>query len=310
MPNRGRWSVGLSLLLIGASAMTWLLLPSASIEDHPATVSARTTDFVQQLAIPAYADPTANPGTWDQLTGGEPGAIGIIVANVDSGPGSRSDPAWASVIQRARAAGTTVLGYVDTGYLGNPSEANPAGLPTRSGPRDVGAWLNQVEADIDDWYAFYGANLGGIFLDQTTSECGPLPGSNIYADEYRTLTAYVKRTHPGAMTVLNPGIAVPRCFDNAADVLVTFEGSYANYVGTPGSQGKAYQPLDWAPSSPDKVWHIVYGADSSVEMVHAMALGRSRDAGYVYVTDAGPPNPFGVLPPTDYWSAEQGHRSP
>jgi hypothetical protein len=41
-----------------------------------------------------------------------------------------------------------------------------------------------------------------------------------------------------------------------------------------------------------------------------MALGRSRNAGFVYVTDAGPPNPFGALPPTDYWSAEQDHRFP
>jgi hypothetical protein len=308
MPVRGRWYVGLSLLVVGASAMTWLLLPSASI-DHRAAPT-RATHVVQQLAVPAYSDPTVNPGTWDQLTGAEPGAVGIIVANVDSGPGPRSDPAWASVIHQAREAGTAVLGYVDTGYLGNPSETDPDGLPTRSGTRDLKAWLTQVETDIDVWYAYYGADLGGIFMDQTTSQCGPTWGSDTYVDEYRTLTAYVKRTHPGALTVLNPGIAVPQCFESAADVLVTFEGSYSDYTGTPDSQGKAYEPLDWVPASPDKVWHIVYGASSSAEMARAMALGKSRNAGYIYVTDAGPPNPFGALPPADYWLAEQARRSP
>jgi hypothetical protein len=308
MPVRGRLYIGLCLLLAGASVATWLLLPSASIDDHLAA-PLTTSDLAQRLAVPAYADPTVNPDTWDQLNGAEPGAVGIIVANVDSGPGPRSDPAWSSVIRQAREAGTTVLGYVDTGYLGNPSETNPEGLPTRSGTRDLYAWLNQVETDINVWYSYYGEDLGGIFLDQTTSECGPAPGLNTYADEYQTLTSFVKRTHPGAMTVLNPGIAVPRCYESTADVLVTFEGSYADYTGTPDPQGKAYQPLDWKPSRTDKVWHIIYGAASSAQMAHAMALGKSRNAGYIYVTDAGPPNPFATLPPTDYWSAEQNRRS-
>ena len=75
-------------------------------------------------------------------------------------------------------------------------------------------------------------------------------------------------------------------------------------------QGKAYEPLDWVPSNPDKIWHIVYGASSSAEMGRAMELSKARNAGYIYVTDAGPPNPFGALPPAGYWSAEQGQRSP
>ncbi len=110
---------------------------------------------------------------------------------------------------------------------------------------------------------------------------------------------------PARVTVLNPGMPVPQCYSRAADVLVTFEGSYANYTGAPDRQGRDYEPLGWTPEEPSQIWHIVYGATSSEEMEHAMALSNQRRAGYVYVTDGSLPNPFGALPPADYWTAEQ-----
>ena len=110
--------------------------------------------------------------------------------------------------------------------------------------------------------------------------------------------------------MLNPGMVVPRCYSDAADVLVTFEGSYANYTGTPDSQGRDYEALHWSPDDPARIWHIVYGAASSGEMQHAMALSKRRGAGYVYVTDAGLPNPFGGLPPAGYWAAEVADLTP
>jgi hypothetical protein len=259
----------------------------------------------QQLAVPAYVDPVTDPGTWTELTGAKAGTVGIIVANVDNGPGPQPVPAWASAIQQAHANGSKVLGYVDTGYLGSATSGQPDGLLTRSGSGGLHAWLEQIESDIDAWYQFYGSDLGGIFMDRGTSDCGPGPFSAAFADQYRALTEFVKVSHPGAITALNPGTAVGECFRSSADVLVTFEGSYADYTGSPRSSTEAFQPLTWSPHDPDKIWHIIYGVTSHHELMRALSLSETRKAGYVYVTSAVPPDPFDTLPATPYWSDEQ-----
>jgi hypothetical protein len=308
MSTHGSRYVGGVALAVSAMALLWLLLPSPSIAVPPAA-STDTSDFVQQLAVPAYAHPVADRASWSQLSASGPGSVGIIVANVANGPGGQPEPAWTEVIHDALTSGGRVLGYVDTGYLGAPSLAHPNGLPTRSGQLGPRAWLSQIHTDIDAWYQFYGPDLGGIFFDQGTSACGPAAGSDQYADEYRTLRGQLSAAHPAALTVLNPGTPVPPCYRDAADVLVTFEGSYANYTGTSDGQSRHFQPLRWAPHAPSQIWHIVYGATSSDQMERAMALSRERRAGYIYVTDAGLPNPFATLPPVDYWTAEQAQRA-
>jgi hypothetical protein len=295
-------------LATGVLALAWVLVPSPSIADQrPDTTGS--SDAVQQLAVPAYIDPVAGSASWVELGTSPPGRVGIVVANVANGPGSGPEPAWSAVIQRAHASGQRVLGYVDTGYLGSPSPAHPDGLPTRSGSLGPEAWLSQIDADIAAWYQFYGADLAGIFLDEGTGRCGPVAGSDRYADRYRTIRDDLQSAQPGAMTVLNPGAPVPSCYRDAADVLVTFEGSYANYTGTPDRQGRDYEPLGWT-GRPGQIWHIIYGATTTAELQRAVSLSRERGAGYVYVTDAGLPNPFGTLPPADYWSVEQSLLDP
>jgi hypothetical protein len=309
MAARGGRRFGGVTLAVCVLALAWVLVPSPSIADQrPDTTGS--ADVVQQLAVPAYIDPVADSSSWLELAASPPGRVGIVVANVANGPGSRPEPAWTEVIHRAQTSGQRVLGYVDTGYLGSPSPAHPDGIPTRSGAFGQEAWLSQIDADIAAWYQFYGADLAGIFLDEGTGSCGPVAGSNQYADQYRAIRDDLRSTRPGALTVLNPGSPVPSCYRDAADVLVTFEGSYANYIGSPDRQPLDYVPLGWTEQHPDQIWHIVYGATTTGKMERVMALSRERGAGYVYVTDAGLPNPFGTLPPADYWLAEQALLDP
>ena len=42
------------------------------------------------MAIPAYFYPSAGSGLWSSALGAGPG-VGIMIANVDSGPGSTAD---------------------------------------------------------------------------------------------------------------------------------------------------------------------------------------------------------------------------
>lgn len=256
------------------------------------------TPIAQQLAVPSYIHPNASPADWGRLATSTPGAVGIAVANVINGPDYTPLPEWASVIHATALNGVKVVGYVDTGYLGT------TGQRTRLGSSAIIDWISQIERDVDAWYAFYGADLSGIFFDQGQNACGPTATSQDWALLYGQLDAYVKRAHPGALTVLNPGIAVPQCYEHSADVLVTFEGSYEAYTNDPSSS-LTYTPLSWDPVDPKKIWHIVYGAATPDQMSTVMALSERRSAGYVYVTDDVLPNPYDRLPPDSYWLTEQ-----
>ncbi len=308
MPRReGRRIWQLAIVCSACLAVLLVIVLTTSTNGAPGRPNGQ--DLRQQLAVPAYMSPTQEAGSWAQLIGSRPGTVGIVVANVDSGPGTQPVPAWASVIRKAHAAGIKVLGYVDTGYLGRPFTGHPDGLLTRSGGAGLGAWTTQIEADVDAWYRFYGSDVDGVYFDQGTDACGPTPSSHLYADEYESLSRYVKEAHPGALTALSPGTAVPQCYRNSADVLVTFEGSYEDYTGTSATPSDSYRPLSWTPVDPDRIWNIVYGAATQREMNSAVALSKSRNVGYIYVTNGARANPYGSIPSL-YWKGEQEQTLP
>ena len=263
----------------------------------PGQAAMAAGDIAQKVAVPAYINPLLDPNAWAQLATSSPAAMGFAVANVINGPDYTPFDEWSQVIRSVSASGVKVVGYVDTGYLGT------TGQRTRLGSTDPVDWMSQIQHDVDTWYRFYGPSLSGIFFDQTQNACGPTQGSNAWADLYQRLSDNVERLYPGSVTVLNPGIAVPRCYETAGDVIVTFEGSYASYVGDP-SAANPYTPLSWTPVDPMKIWHIVYDAPDVATMTNTIALSEARGAGYIYVTDDVLANPYDTLPRLDYWAAE------
>lgn len=285
---RARSTVACAVLM----ASTFLLT------ERDQTSAAPPAAISQKLAVPAYVNPLADPDAWTRLGASEHGSLGFVVVNVINGPDYMPLDEWTSVIQNASANGVKLLGYVDTGYLGT------TGQRTRLGSTDPVDWMSQIQHDIMSWYQFYGSSLTGIFFDQAQNACGPIADSNDWADLYRELSDEVDRSHPGALTVLNPGIGVPQCYEDAADVIVTFEGSYESYVGDP-TASNPYAPLSWAPVDPMKIWHIVYGASDVAKMNEVVELSKTRSAGYLYVTDDVLANPYDTVPASDYWTAEQ-----
>jgi hypothetical protein len=250
---------------------------------------ARADGSGQKIAVPSYLDPGSNPEDWNALIDAQTSKVGVAIANVLNGPTYQRDQQWADVIHRARASGKRVLGYVDTGCLGR------TGLLTRLGSAAAADWIAQIEQDVNLWYRFYGDDLGGIFYDQGFNECGI---DNIFANCYSLLNQYVKRHHGGSMTVLNPGTPVPRCYENTADVLVTYEGDGRGYFGVNPASELNFEDSRWVPSDPDKFWHIVYDV-SADQVADVIAESQTRGAGYVYVTDGGLPNPYDAIP--TYW---------
>ena len=133
--------------------------------------------------------------------------------------------------------------------------------------------------------------MDGIFFDEVTDSCA-VTTQPAY---YRQLFDYVK-AKPGDIdrVVLNPGAKVGDCYMSASDIIVTFENTYANYVN--------WQPSGWESTQPaNHFWHLITET-SQADMSNAISLAKSRNAGWVYVTDDSGANPWDSLP--SYWSSE------
>ncbi|KAJ5423592.1 hypothetical protein N7491_008808 [Penicillium cf. griseofulvum] len=239
----------------------------------------------QQIAMASYINPLADPAAWNRLIGYDSDKMPILVANVVNGPDSAVDSDWQDVITRGAGSGKIVLGYVRTGYLGVSTQA----FKTRLGSGDLADWTAQIEEDVDMWYTLYGENIGGIFFDEGWPECG---ADNKYADLYKYINDYTKRTHPGAYTVLNPGSPMAACFEDTMDTLLTFELSYDAYKNS-------YTPNDWTPKDPRKLWHIVYDVPESA-VVEVANLAKERGVSFIEITDDVMPNPYDTLSADSY----------
>jgi hypothetical protein len=277
-----------TFLIVGVVAAVVLVVLAAAVIAVVRSRSSTPDAVAQQVAVPAYISPVSDRAAWDRLIAADSRSVGLVVANPASGPGTGPDPAWLDVITRAHASGKKVLGYVDSGYLGR------TGKLTRNGSAAPADWRSQIESDVAHWYDWYPGGVDGVFLDQGDSQCG---AADAVAAQYRAIDDAVEHAHPGATTALNAGMPVPRCFENAADVLVTYENNLSDYATG------AYRGLDWTPADPAKVWHIVHGVPADqVDAVAATA--RSRGAGWVYATDDVLPNPYDTLPAGGYWRDE------
>jgi hypothetical protein len=275
----------------GAAALTAAAAALALAASGALSGQASAAAGVQHLAVPAYFNPSdaAGSGLWTQID--QAGSrVGIAVANPSNGPGTAADSGYASAVRNASAAGAKVLGYVDTGYFGT------TGRTTRDGRTSVAAWTAQIDADVANWYAWYGSSgLAGIFFDDALGDCG---SGDAHVNLYTGINSTTKQAHPGAFTVDNPGSPAESCYASAADVLVMFENTYSVY--------STWTAPDWELNygNPDKFWHLVYDTPTQSDMDNAVALSKQRDAGYLYVTPDDLPNPWDTLPTGAYWSDE------
>jgi hypothetical protein len=221
---------------------------------------------LQTLAIPMYMDPSAPD--WAQETSAAP-TVSFLIANPNSGPGAAVDPTYTQAIATAHTAGQTIVGYVHTSY----------------GARAIA----DVEADIDAWYSFYPA-IDGIFSDETATAPATV------APYYAPLYTYVKGKSGKRIVVINPGTPPDESYMTASDIVMSFEDTYANYIG-------AMTPA-WVANYPrTRFWHVVLSA-TQADMTAAVTLARQRNAGLIYVTDQGPNTAYSQLVTGAYWQAE------
>lgn len=283
----------LSVRREGMAALTGVVVLAASALIGLPAHADTTRHPDQQIAVPAYF-PTSDTTSWSEMARyGD--HIGFVIANVNSGPGSAVDPGWQHVLDEMYSTGTTPVGYVDTGYLGF------TGRSTRAGAADVASWLAQVERDVDSWFDFYGNDIDGIFFDQTESTCGPGAGSDEYVNLYKVLNRYVHDKYPGSLTIDNPGVPVPECYSHAADVLVTFEGDYADYV----NPTSGFVPQQWQLAGDSaRFFNLVFDVPET-GIRTAMMQSKQDNVGTVYLTDRTlGSNPWQAAPSPHYLERE------
>ncbi len=132
------------------------------------------------ILAPAYSSPTDTNGSWTQYENAGT-AVGFIIANPSSGPGTSQSSTFTTGIAAMHAAGIKVLGYVWTN-TGNQS-------------------LSTVESQIDQWYSWY--NIDGIHLDDALCNSANL-------SYYTTLYNYIKaKDSVRNYVMLNPAIVPP-----------------------------------------------------------------------------------------------------
>jgi hypothetical protein len=227
----------------------------------PAPSASAVTPSRIQVEVPLYSDPVS---AWSTVVLASP-AVGIVVFNPSSGPGIAPELAYQPLIALAQAAGIHVLGYVPTSWAkGTVSVA-------------------QAEAWVKDYYSWYGVD--GILFDEVNDSCASAP-----VGYYSALYNFVKQQNGADTVALNPGTAVGECYAAISDVLITFEGTYADYLH--------YQTPGWVRAYPASRFLNVIFDTPAADMKNAINLAVSRNAARVYVTDAGAngTDPYSSLP--------------
>lgn len=221
---------------------------------QPAGRQASVLITHQEIGVPAYFD------DWSGMLADAP-PVSLVILNPNDGP----EPGDTSQVRAAHARGARVIGYVLTGWAGRASAA--------------------VKADIDRYYSLY-PDLDGIFLDEATSDCAHAQSY------YLPIHDYIKGAHPNATVVINPGTNVGSCYLSVADIVVTFESSFAEYQNAWSTVNREWE----TPANAGRIWHMVHTASSS-QWSTALQLSRARNAGYVFVTSfTETQNTYGALP--------------
>jgi hypothetical protein len=247
----------LAAVVVAAAIVLSLRLSAAGRPVPP----CRASGPVQASFVPAFFEPPA----WDQAVS-DGRAPGVMILNPASGPGAAPDPGLQAAVRHASAAGSRVIGYIGTSYGQLPAA--------------------QARADVRDYAAWY--HVRGVFLDQT-----PTQGS-AQLGYYQDLRGYIRQVIPGADVWINPGSFPDRSYMSVADVVMVFEGTYAQYQHlTLPAWDRDYPAARFA--------HTIY-ATPPASVPDAVHLSRQRNAGYLFLTPDTGPNPYGTLP--SYWPAE------
>lgn len=212
---------------------------------------------VPRLVVPAYFHPAVRPDDWALLTE-RAAQVRLVILNPASGPGTQPDDAWIPVLDRLRAAGVGVVGYVDTNYGRRPQR--------------------EAMVELARYLAWY--KVTGVLFDQVAATRPRLSYFAALAGDARSMGARV--------VVFNHGVHPDEAYADHADVLGTFEGPWSAYR-------KVSMPRWVSARSADQFYHVVHSVPPQ-DLGDAYLLAARYRAGCAYVTDRSGGNPYDQLP--------------
>jgi hypothetical protein len=231
-------------------------------QTQSADSAARAGKYCRQLVIPAYF---YSSSTWAQAADSKPTPSDIILDISGVGAGNGPDAHFKSVVKQAKAAGEIILGYISTVDGQRPAA--------------------QVKAEVRNYKSWYGVT--NIFLDRVSGQAQQF-------SYYRQLVNYIHQLNARSSVWLNPGNFPDQEYMSIGNVVMVFEGTYAQYL--------ALHVPSWVNKYPaSKFAHTIYATPDS-GLSNAFKLATSRRGGHVYVTDGSGANPYAGLP--SYWSHE------
>jgi hypothetical protein len=222
-----------------------------------------------KLLVPAYIYPSGEGRKeWQKLIDAAAKADIVVIANPNSGPGDDRDIAYHEVFTEAGKRGITLVGYVSTNYANRPQA--------------------EIKRDIDTWVQFY-PQVRGFFFDQQ-------PREGRYAEQFAELRDHARQRLRDPLVITNPGILCDEAYlaKNVSDVTCVF----ANYQGF----DRFELPATFKPYKPSRFAAMPYNIAEVDTMRAFVAEAILKRIGYIYVSDAKPPNSWGKLP--IYWQQE------
>jgi hypothetical protein len=143
---------------------------------------------------------------------------------------------------------------------------------------------------VERWYAWY--EVDGIFVDLVSTTAQQV-------DDCQALFTNVKQRTGGAgLVILNPGTQTLEAYMSVCDILVNSESTWPTYRDR-------YAAPAWVDGyAADRFWHLVHDCPTAGEMHKALRLARTRNAGWIYVTDWTGANAYERLPAGRYWASE------
>jgi hypothetical protein len=222
-----------------------------------------------RLLVPAYIYPSGDGRKyWQRLIDAASRVEIVVVANPNSGPGADRDLEYEAIFTAAIVRGVKLVGYVSTDFGKRPRA--------------------EIKKDIDTWLVFY-PQIRGFFLDGQ-------PREGDHTGLFVELRDYVREKLLDPLVITNPGIPCDEAYlaRGISDVTCVF----VNYQGFDRFELPAtYRPYDASRFA--AMPYNISNADTMRNLVKEAVLKR---IGYLYISDAKPPNSWGALPA--YWEEE------
>jgi hypothetical protein len=197
--------------------------------------------------IPSYSYPVGQyQSEWEKLYNLSTQKRVYVIVNPNNGPGNTTDANYLDAINKLKAKGFYVVGYVYTDY-GNRN-------------------LEDVKNDINKWLSLYGVDkIDGFFIDEVSNNVQKF---DYYKDVYTFANSKSK------LIILNPGTNVDIKFFNISDKIVVFESNETDFEN--------FQYNNYSSINSDRVCSIVLSTPANkLSFVKDKMLNNNSSCGYI-----------------------------